>query len=146
MNRSPAHTIEGGCHCGNVSYTFEASAGLDVLGLRACTCSFCRAHGARTTSDPNGRFRLAVRDADKLQRYRFSLKTADFLICRECGVFVGAMMEEGAKRWMTVNANTFRPPPSVEIAAVASDFGGEDVAGRRARRKAKWTPVVEVVT
>jgi len=135
------HRIDGGCHCGNVTYVFEASAGLDVLGLRACQCSFCRAHGARTTSDPNGTISLAVRDEAALQRYRFGLKTADFLICRICGAFIGAMMEEDGRRYLTVNANTFQPPPPYDIPGNANDFGGEDVAGRTTRRAARWTPV-----
>src|ERR1700743_2821261 len=97
------HRIQGGCHCGNVRCVFEATAGLDVLGLRACQCSFCRAHGARTTSDPNGTIALTVRDPAQLQRYRFGLGTADFLICRTCGAFLGAVMDEDGKRYMTVN-------------------------------------------
>ena len=137
------HRFEGRCHCGNISYVFDASAGLDVLGLRACQCSFCRAHGARTTSDPNGTFRIKVEDAERLQRYRFGLNTADFLICRECGFFVGAMMEEGGQRWITVNANTIRPVPAYDIAGAAHDFGGEDASGRGDRRKLRWTPVTE---
>lgn len=140
-----AHTITGGCHCGNVSYTFDISTSLDQLGLRACQCTFCRAHGARTTSDPNGAFRIRVRDDGQLQRYRFGLKTADFLICRTCGVFIGAVMEEGGNRYITVNANSFQPPPAHDIPGSANDFGGEDVAGRTARRSAKWTPLKEFV-
>jgi hypothetical protein len=92
-----AHHITGGCHCGNVSFVFEASAPLDQLGLRACQCTFCRAHAARMTSDPQGTFALQVRDDGKLQRYRFGQNTADFLICRECGAFIGALMEESGK-------------------------------------------------
>ena len=143
-SRMARHLIEGGCHCGNVSFQFEATAGLDVLGLRACQCSFCRAHGARTTSDPDGAIRIAVRDADRLTRYRFGLRTADFLICRDCGVFVGALMDDGGRRFFTVNANCFKPPPAYDIVGVAHDFGGEDAAGRTGRRAAKWTPVTEL--
>jgi hypothetical protein len=139
----PRYLIEGGCHCGNVSFQFEATARVEALGLRACQCSFCRAHGARTTSDPNGAFRLTVRDAAQLQKYRFGLKTADFLICRGCGVFIGAVMEEAGQRFITVNANTFKPPPRYDIAGTAKEFGGEDVAGRVARRSAMWTPLTE---
>ena len=134
--------IEGGCHCGNLAYVFEATAGLETLGLRACGCSFCRAHGARTTSDPKGEIRISVRSPERLQRYRFGLKTADFLICADCGVFVGALMTEAGKSWMTVNANTFKPPPPLDFPFVPHDFGGEDVSGRVARRKARWTPVL----
>jgi hypothetical protein len=138
-----AHQIEGRCHCGNVSFVFDASAGVDVLGLRACQCGFCRAHGARTTSDPDGTIAVAVADKNLLQLYRFGLGTADFLICRRCGVFIGAVMVEEGQRYMTVNANAFRPPPAFDIAGKANDFGAEDVAGRTARRAAKWTPVTE---
>lgn len=137
------HHFEGRCHCGNISYLFEASAGLDALGLRACQCGFCRAHGARTTSDPNGTMAIRVRDVTKLLRYRFGLNTADFLICRDCGVFVGAMMEDGGERYITVNANTFRPVPAYDIVGAANDFSGEDASGRGDRRKLKWTPVTE---
>jgi hypothetical protein len=138
--------IVGGCHCGNISFVFEASAGLDALGLRACQCSFCRGHGARTTSDPNGAISLRVRDESKLQRYRFGLKTADFLICRDCGVFVAAVMEEDGRRYATVNANAFQPPPRHDLAGSANDFGGEDAGGRTARRTARWTPVMETLS
>jgi hypothetical protein len=137
------YQIVGGCHCGNISYVFDANASVEALGLRACQCSFCRAHGARTTSDPNGAMRIRVRDRDKLQRYRFGLKTADFLICRACGVFVGALMEESGRSYLTVNANTFKPPPAYDIIAPAKDFGAEDATSRTARRSAIWTPVTE---
>jgi hypothetical protein len=139
------HQIEGGCHCGNVRYTFDASQGVAALGLRACQCTFCRAHGARTTSDPNGAMRITIRDQEKLQRYRFGLKTADFLICRACGVFVGALMTTNGKSFFTVNANTFKPPPAHDIIAVAKDFSAEETGGRTTRRAHMWTPVEEFV-
>jgi hypothetical protein len=137
------YRIVGGCHCGNISYVFDTSARVEALNLRACQCSFCRAHGARTTSDPNGEIRISIRDSEKLQRYRFGLKTADFLICRACGVFVGAQTVENGQRFFTVNANSFKPPPAYDIIAVAKDFGAEDTGGRTARRAQMWTPVVE---
>lgn len=136
--------FEGGCHCGSLSYVFEASAPLAVLGLRADQCSFCRAHAARNTSDPNGTIRIDVRDAGKLSRYRFGLKTADFLLCRECGVYIGALMEEDGRMWFTINVNTFRDRPRDDITTVPHDFDGENLAGRIARRKERWTPVSEL--
>jgi hypothetical protein len=141
-----AHRLEGGCHCGNLAYVFEASADLAVLGLRADMCSFCRAHGARNTSDPEGAMRISVRDPAKLSRYRFGLKTADFLVCAECGVYIGAILDEGSRSWMTVNVNTFRPPPPLDFPTVPHDFDAEDVPTRIARRKVRWTPVTEFRT
>jgi hypothetical protein len=138
------HRIPGGCHCGNVAFDFHVSKPLDELGLRACQCSFCRAHGARTTSDPNGSIAIRVADKSALQLYRFGLKTADFLICRTCGVFIGALMQESGSSYFTVNANCFKPPPAYDIVGSANDFGSEDVAGRTARRAARWTPVTEL--
>jgi hypothetical protein len=135
-----AHRFEGGCHCGNLSFVFEASAGLDVLGLRADQCSFCRAHAPRTTSDPDGIIRLSVHDPAKLSRYRFAQRTADFLVCTECGVFIGALMRDGAQQWMTVNANAFKPPPPADFPISPVDYDAEDVPSRLARRKARWTP------
>jgi hypothetical protein len=136
-------TFSGGCHCGNLTYAFEASAPLEALGLRRDMCRFCRAHGARNTSDPNGAMHIRVRDAAKLSRYRFGLKTADFLVCRDCGVYIGALLEDGGRAWFTVNVNTFREKPPPDFPAVPQDFDSEDTHTRIARRKAKWTPVAE---
>jgi hypothetical protein len=138
------YTFQGGCHCGNLSFVFEATVPLDTLGLRADMCSFCRAHAARTTSDPKGSIRIAVRDAEKLNRYRFGLRTADFLICGDCGVYIGALMQDGSGMWFTVNANAFREMPPLDFPVVAHDFDAEDVPTRIARRKTKWTPVSEL--
>jgi hypothetical protein len=138
-----AHRIEGGCHCGNLAYVFEASVRLEALGLRADQCSFCRAHGARNTSDPHGAMRIVVRDPAHLVRYRFGLRTADFLVCSQCGVYIGALLDEPDGRWMTANVNTFRPPPPDTFPIAAADYDAEDVSARIARRRSRWTPVVQ---
>ncbi|HTQ13062.1 MAG TPA: hypothetical protein VMH86_04230 [Rhizomicrobium sp.] len=138
-----AHRFEGGCHCGNLAYVFEATAPLATLGLRACMCGFCRAHGARNTSDPGGAMRIAVKDEGKLRRYRFGLRTADFLVCTECGVYIGALLSEGGESWFTVNANTFADRPAPDFPLAPHDFGGENTQSRVARRTARWTPVVQ---
>jgi|SRR5579862_6500239 len=132
---------EGGCHCGNLSFEFEATVPLKVLGLRADQCSFCRAHGARNTSDPQGTMSIAVRNAGALLRYRFGLKTADFLVCRRCGVYIGALMEDEGRSWCTVNVNAFRRPPREDFPIAPVDYDAEDAAARIARRREKWTPV-----
>ena len=137
------HHFKGGCHCGNLTYVFEASDELAVLGLRACMCSFCRSHGARNTSDPKGAVQIAVRDAGRLRRYRFALKTADYLLCSDCGSYVGALLPAPGGGWMTVNVNCFRTPPPLDFPVVPHDFSAEDQQARIARRMARWTPVRE---
>jgi hypothetical protein len=141
MNR-----IEGGCHCGNLYYVFETSADLAHLGVRACMCRFCRAHGARNTSDPRGSMQIDVRSADRLVRYRFGLRTADFLLCAHCGTYVGALLPDGEHGWFTVNVNTFREPPPLDFPIQPIVYDNEDVGGRVDRRKTKWTPVASFRT
>ena len=89
--------LTGRCHCGNLELSLETSARPEELSLRADTCSFCRRHGARTTSDPSGRVVITVHHPDELLRYRFGLETADFLVCTRCGIYVAAAMNEGAE-------------------------------------------------
>jgi hypothetical protein len=139
---NPAYCYSGGCHCGNLAFVFEATAPLEALGLRADGCSFCRAHAARHTSDPNGTVSISVRDAGALVRYRFGHRTADFLICGRCGVYIGALMEDGGKSWLVINVNALCPPPRDDLPVVLADLNGEDVPARIARRKARWTPVI----
>jgi len=133
--------FEGRCHCGNLSFVFETSAGLNELGLRACQCSFCRAHNAQTTSDPNGVVHFSVHEPELLSRYRMGHGITDFLICARCGVFVAAMMEHGGTQLMTVNANVFRPCPPRNLSVNRVDYSTESVDQRIARRRLRWTPV-----
>ena len=83
-------TLRGQCHCGNIEVVLTTALSPEQLRLRACTCSFCRRHRARIISDPAGQLEIVVHSDRNLSRYRFGLKTADFLLCRECGVYVGA--------------------------------------------------------
>ena len=131
----------GGCHCGNLRYALDTKLAPGELPLRACQCSFCRHHGARSTSDPQGTVSFEVRDPAQLTRYRFGLKTADFLVCARCGIYVGATIEDGGRRWAILNANTLDDVASLKQEITKHDYDGEDAAQRLARRKARWTPV-----
>ena len=129
----------GGCHCGALRYELETALALTALPLRACQCSFCRHHGARSTSDPGGAARLEFKVEPT--RYRFGLRTADFLICARCGVYVGATMADGGAQFAIVNANTLDDVAQLTQAVTPMNYDGEDEAARMARRKARWTPV-----
>lgn len=135
------HRLVGRCHCGNVTTVLETAKPPERLGLRACGCSFCRRHGARTTSDPEGRARIAVRDPAKLNRYRFNLRSADFLVCRECGTYVGAVYADADGAWATLNANAFEERDVFTQAAAPVAYEAETAEQRAARRKRQWTPL-----
>jgi hypothetical protein len=131
-----ARVLRGGCHCGALRIAMRTSA---ELAPRACQCSFCRKHGARTVSDPNGRARVIVRDAAALRRYRFARRSADFLVCGACGVYVGPLLERDGRAWMTLNANAFDAgAPTAAATPVTYDDETDDE--RVARRMARWTP------
>ena len=132
--------FSGGCHCGNLRYTLQTALALDALPLRACQCSFCKLHGARSTSDPAGRIAFTARDGAAVVRYRFGLKLADFLICAKCGIYVGATMREDDRQYAIVNANTLDEVARLTQAATNMDYDGEDAARRQARRASRWSP------
>ena len=84
-----------------------------------------------------------VRDARALSRYRFGSKTADFLICARCGVYVGALVESNGHLYATVNVNVLEPPLLQEATSVS--YEGETPESRIARRLSNWTPAQLVV-
>lgn len=47
-------TYDGACHCGRLRVRYTTQIRPEDWQLRACDCSFCRRHGARTTTDPSG--------------------------------------------------------------------------------------------
>ena len=124
----------GACHCGSVRFAFDSAAPMLV---RECQCSFCRKHGSRNVSDPDGSARIV---ADKpLLRYRFGLGITDFLMCSECGCYVAAAMRDGGSWRATFNLNCF-DDPHVDLAAEPVVYDAEDTGDRIARRLLKWTP------
>ena len=83
----------GGCHCQNITVQLKLSKPPAEMPLRSCSCTFCRSHGTRTVSDRNGAAEIAASDWTLVERYRFGSRTADYLLCRRCGVYVGAVCE-----------------------------------------------------
>lgn len=132
----------GTCHCGAVGYLFRTVLPPGGWTLRACQCSFCRAHAVVTTSDPDGTLEFVTRDADALHRYRFGLHTADFLICRNCGVYIGAMMRAAQGRFGIINLHALRAPVVELSASSPREYGAEDALERNARRERQWTPII----
>jgi hypothetical protein len=132
--------LSGTCHCGRIAVSFAPSAAPAELRIRECQCSFCRRHGARTVSDPRGRAVVLAKDG-ALQRYRFDLATADFLVCRFCGVYVGAVVTSADGSRMTVNAAGTRLPGFDSRQTELVSYDDETAGQRLARRHAAWTPV-----
>jgi len=126
----------GACHCGAVSATYETDA---PVRLRQDGCGFCSSRGVKSASDPNGKLTLTT--TATLTRYRFGHKTADFLICPNCGTYVATHMAGpngpiGVLNVVGAQIVELRDEP----AALAS-LDGETNEDRIARRVSRWTPM-----
>ena len=133
------HAFNGGCHCGNISVVYQTAIAAKDAVPRACQCSFCRKHATRALSDPNGDLAISVDDAGRLGRYRFAIKVAEYLVCATCGVYVSAYMSDGEDAYGIVMANALDDHAAFGPGA-PMDYAGEDEAGKRQRRRQKWTP------
>ena len=126
----------GACHCGAVSATYETSA---PVRLRADGCSFCRTRGVKSASDPDGK--LALTSTQKLTRYRFGHKSADFLICPMCGTYVGTMMDSPRGAIGVINVIGLNIAELQNLPVTLTSLEGESPEERIARRVARWTPM-----
>lgn len=82
-----------------------------------------------------------IREETALVRYRFGLRTADVLVCRNCGVYLGAVLTLSRGQFATLNVNTLREPLAFEkVVAVAHDE--ESAERRQQRREQRWTPII----
>lgn len=125
----------GRCHCGAIRLAFETDK---PLAPRACQCGFCRRHGARTVSDPEGSAALEY-GSDPI-RYRFGTRTTDYILCATCGVYLGAVAEVGGALYATLNLNAF-DEPRLDLAAAPVSYDGESAAAKAERRRKAWTPL-----
>ena len=131
---------QGSCHCEAIGFRYRTTIAPACWSIRACQCRFCRAHDALSTSDPTGSLEFTANDPDLLNRYRFGLRTADFLLCRECGVYVGALIETDQGQFGIINMHALVEAPEKHAATEPMHYNAEDIAGRVSRRETRWTP------
>ncbi len=134
------HSFEGRCHCGAIGFSFRTAQAPDRWQIRACQCRFCRCHGARTTSDPDGSVIFHIANPAALLRYRFASRSADFLICRSCGAYVAALVASPRGQFATLNVNAIAGIAALPEAKPVS-YEGESAEQKRERRERRWTPV-----
>jgi len=77
-------------------------------------------------------------------RYQFGFRTADFLTCRTCGVYIGAVMSSEHGSFAALNLNTLITPVQLLTPEPVS-YDAESRGDRITRREARWTPVVAAV-
>ena len=133
---------EGSCHCRAIGFRYHAAHDPGSWSVRACQCSFCRTHAAATTSDPQARLEFEAERPSLLNRYRFARRTADFLVCGQCGVYIGAMIQTARGRFGIINVHALSPIPAEVATPVAIEYGAESLEQRIARREQRWSPVI----
>ncbi len=131
----------GGCHCGALKIVYRTEVDPADWPLRHDGCSFCRRHGVVATSDPAGEVEFEYEDDAEIRRYRFAQRSAEFLICGECGVFVAALTETGAGPRAVINARVLDAVSLNFSAVIDARFDEETPMQRAARRSRNWTPV-----
>ena len=104
----------GGCHCGNISVRL----------------------------DRDGSAVIAASDWSLVERYRFGSRTADYLLCRRCGVYVGAVCETASGLRAVVNVNCLDDRAAFTQTPAAPDYDDEAMGARLERRAANWMPAV----
>jgi len=135
---------KGTCHCGGVGVAYETAVPPAEAQVRSCQCSFCRMHGAEAVSDPKGTIEFIENRSGALRRYRFALGTADYILCRSCGAYLGAVLNQAAGGGFgIVNIRVLDEPEIFTQAPRPFVYDAEDEADRIARRRRRWTPVVQ---
>lgn len=132
--------FRGSCHCGAIGFLYRTDAAPESWSIRACQCGFCRAHDALSASDPGGSVEFTSSNPELLNRYRFGLRTADFLLCRQCGVYIGALIETEKGQFGIINTHALTETPEKLAPIEPMTYDAEDVSGRVARREDRWTP------
>jgi hypothetical protein len=76
-----------------------------------------------------------------VQRYRFGSRTADYLLCRRCGVYVGAVCETPSGRRTVINTLCLVDRETFTQEPARPDYDGEEIEARLSRREANWMPI-----
>lgn len=133
-------THAGGCHCGNLEVAFESTLEPAEIQVLECQCTFCRKHRSRAVADPLGHLSVVVNDPAQLHRYTFGLRTAEYLICRVCGVYVAAVTPGNGERRAIVILNCLDEHLRFVREPIAVTYDVETRSERVARRQRRWMP------
>jgi hypothetical protein len=81
-----------------------------------------------------GLFEVWADDWLLVEAYRFGSRTADYLLCRRCGVYVGAVCDTEAGLRAVVNVNALDDRAAFVQAPATPDYDGETTEARLSRR------------
>jgi len=137
-------TITGGCHCENIRFSLEWPASTREIATRTCGCTFCRKHGGTWTSHRDAKLNAQAKDNALVSKYRFGTETADFYICKRCGVAPFVVSRIDNNSYAVVNTNSFDPSDAYTFSNMSTDFDGEGTDDRLNRRQRNWIQRVDI--
>jgi hypothetical protein len=109
-----------------------------MIPARACGCSFCVKHGGVWTSCPTGTLRIRIKDETAVAKYAFGTRTADFLVCRDCGVAPVVTSRIAERLYAVVNVNALEDIDPSLYERGSTSFDAETGTERLARRQRHW--------
>jgi len=133
-------TYIGGCHCGNIQIEYSSTIRPSDTEVRECQCNFCRKHGTRAIADPSGSLVITIANRADVNRYSFGMRTAQYIICRECGVYTAAITNDEVDRRGIAILNALSDCGAFTATPISADYSAESRFVRQARRRQKWTP------
>jgi hypothetical protein len=134
--------LHGACHCGNIRFVLLTTKADAELPKRQCQCSFCRQHGRVSTSDPAGEIRVTVAAPERVNRYGFGHRTADFHVCMNCGGVPVVTSDVDGTVIGLVDIRMIDGFSWSRDETTTNDYDGEAPDDRQARRRLNWTPRV----
>jgi hypothetical protein len=137
--------INGGCHCGNIRFELAWEPTPERIPARACGCSFCVKHGGVWTSNPQASLRVHVADRAAVNAYSFETRTADFHVCKRCGIAPVVTCRLDGRLYAVVSVNAFENVDAALLDRAPASFDGETQETRLARRRKNWIADVTFV-
>ena len=83
---------------------------------------------------------ISAADWSQVERYQFGSRTADYLLCRRCGVYVGAICETRTGLRAVLNVHCLDDRAAFTQTPAAPDYDGEATDARLDRRSTNWMP------
>jgi hypothetical protein len=138
--------ICGSCHCRNIRFELDWLPEPTEIPARACGCSFCVKHGGVWTSCPAGQLRVTVLRPERVSRYGFGTKTAQFHVCSDCGIVPVVTSLIDGRLYAVVSVNACDDVDFARLKRTPASFDGESEGDRMARRQRNWIANVEFLS
>jgi hypothetical protein len=134
-------SYHGTCHCKQLKVTFKSKRPPVELPYRQCECSYCTAIAPIYISDTSGQVDWHISKIGSIVgRYQFAMKTADFIFCKSCGSYLGALQANDKGLLSVINVKYFSELLPYVNAVKFLNLDRETPNERSVRRAKHWTP------